>query len=506
MDDPATFRIILTNAIGLAQARQRNAVIDNGFDTCEELLQTPSDRLSNLWKSIADLNIGLPQNQVIKITLVIQSRLNVLRKELRMRRNCDADMHILTLQSLVVRDIKALVTKHNQWQLVIDAGAANNLPSIDVPKLTASNWKEWRTVFTNSLTRIRGLNHIAFSYIIRHDDVGDYQAAYSTTHEQLIACMTFTNQNTIDDLGTVYSLLEQHLKGSYLEATVERYRNTKNGRDAWKAILAQVETSSYNNRLTIEATKKLSTANYRGELANFGIDKYYAVHTTCHNLLKEANTPMAGTMKFITFNNGIKDNNTAMYVDIVSESNPATITFEEWYTKFINMLKPHLDLTAKPSGRNISEIQTGGNDGGPGGRGRGQGRGRGRFNGRGGGRNGGRGFNGRGRGRNNNRYHPYNNAGGFAIKTDGYSATEWAKLTDDQRKEVKEYRVFKKRNINQTNTEGGDDNDQSNDGGGNHNANEDQIVPYEGSENGRTAQQGRAGDVFAPRNNGRNQS
>ena len=81
-----------------------------------------------------------------------------------------------------------------------------------------------------------------------------------------------------------------------------------------------------------------------------------------------------------------------------------------------------------------------------------------------------------------------------------------AKLTDEQHKEVKEYRAFKNCNINQTNTEGGDDNDQSNDGGGNHNANEDQIVPYEGSENGRTAQQGRAGDVFAPRNNGRNQS
>ena len=223
-----------------------------------------------------------------------------------------------------------------------------------MPKLTKKNWKDFYRALVETLGRQKGISSVPLLYIVCETAVGNYELPYVSTEKQLTACLAHAGENYNTDREAVCSLLVEHLKESKITSIIERYANTQNGRAAWVAMLAHMQSTSYLDMLKTQAMHKIKNAHYDGEKRDFGIARYYTIHTTAHNDLAEAGEPMTNSMKITSFCNGIKDA-TAVNYAITTKSDPAgTQTFEVFYNSFSAKLTSHLMLIATSSGSSRS--------------------------------------------------------------------------------------------------------------------------------------------------------
>ena len=193
-----------------------------------------------------------------------------------------------------------------------------------------------------------------------------------------MACLRHTGENYNTDKESVYSLLVEYAKDSEIKSIVEQFKDTRNGRAAWNAILRHMQSTSYLDTLKTDALASIKSAHYIGEKKDFGMTKHYAIHSTAHNNLDTAGEPMSDGMKITHFCNGLKDS-IAIHYAITTKSDPNVNTFEEFYNSFSAKLTSHITLTkataTNNSNRSISAVGHGGRGrGGRGSRGRGRGR------------------------------------------------------------------------------------------------------------------------------------
>jgi hypothetical protein len=135
--------------------------------------------------------------------------------------------------------------------------SSTSLPDIDVPKLVKNNWK------TFNLSRVRGMNTIPINYVVWSTQVGDYNGAYESTEEQLLSCINLRGSNFNSDKQSVCSLLIQCTKGSDAESINEKYAAFRDGRKAFHAVKAHMESTVYMNNLRTKAMAKIQAAHYK---------------------------------------------------------------------------------------------------------------------------------------------------------------------------------------------------------------------------------------------------
>ena len=492
MNNTQVFTNLMQNAINMTLGRVRNAIIDNGVDNCENLVSLTSEDVKELFQSIESLNRNLNANQVVRITTTMKKRFEALRKELKMRRSCTDDYDEAQLNAITTETLDSWITKHNEWDALTSSKSTSTLPEVTIPKLTQANWREWKNSFSNSLSRIIGDNKIPLTYIVRDEEIGDYDDTYSSTEKQLTTCIKFEGTSVNNDKAKVFSLLEEHLKGTHMQSIVQNSAATRDGRKAWKAIRDASQTTSHNNTLTNMATSMMNNARYKGETANFGIDKYYAKHIEAHNMLVEADSPLSEAQKITNFKNGIVDNVAIMYATFVTTQNPTCTTFAAWYGLFSDMIKSHINhnvSNTKSSQRGIHQVNGSARGRGRDGYGRGRSnrgrRGRGRY-GRGRGNRGGY-----GRGRQY-RHNPTGTQ--FKPKFGTYSPDEWKELTYEQKQEVSKFREY----CNSYNSGTTNDTNRNVNQATSNNERGNEMTKNENDKGSKGAQQGRAGDAFAP--------
>ena len=486
MDDPATFTDMLTNAIGLTQNRQRLAIIDNGFATAHGLATIGDSALDTLFKTIENQNrYANNANQRVNINITAKERLKALRAEFVMRSECDAQMVANELTIMDTNDVDILREKHRTWHESKKRASSVSLPNIDVPKLVKNNWKTFNQTFIETMSRVRGMNSIPISYVVRSTQVGDYNGAYESTEEQLLSCINLRGSNFNSDKQSVYSLLVQYTKGSEAETIVEKYAASRDGRRAFHAVKAHMESTAYMNNLRTEAMAKIQAAHYKGEMKEFGIAKYYTIHSNAHNDLDMSGETLSDRMKVTHFISGMKDATAINYAVMTKAENNA-YSFEDFYNSFSAKLTTHITLssTQKQGARNISQVDTHGGRGDTGrGRGRGgrdgRGRGRGGRNYRGGYRGGGRG---RGRGRDNY------SAPHWQPRVGDYTDEEWYSLSHEQQQRVRDLRRFSRSQQGST----------ANISAAQSQQNDDASIPsHVGGNNSAAVPPGRAGDAFS---------
>lgn len=460
MNNAANLTHIITEA-GLVNAAQRVAFNTFGCTDCSGLMNHTKEDLKSIWNSISENNRGLAQEDRINISELCKKRIDALRRELIMRDECISQYEAVILATLTAADLDHLVMKHTEWEEVIKANASMTLPDVDIPKLTKDNWKRWSTTIKELFSQTYGKNYLPLLYIIRDEEVGDYDEVYNSTEEQLLSCISLNGTKARGDRQTVYSLLTQYAKDSHVMTTIDRYKRGRDSRLAWNSIKQQIETSSYDDSMRTAAMSAMNNAVYKGELKYFGIDKYYAIHSDAHNKLFESGAPLGESMKITHFKSGLQDTTALMYSNFVSSNPLNTNSFDVWYAEFSTMMKAHIGSTKKPEGRHINQVTGyGGRDGrggrtGRGGRNGGRGYGRGRGRGRGTGRGRGRGGFGRG-GYNNNLYNngytPYNNnhnTNRFIPEDCDYNNNEWHGLNGYQRFQIHELRCQNAKATNQ---------------------------------------------------------
>lgn len=208
------------------------------------------------------------------------------------------------------------------------------------------------------MTRQRGTHNIPLVYVIR-STTEDYDDKFASTEEQLIKCIKLSGGKFRSDNGSVWSLLSEHSVGTEAESIINRFQGTRDGRRAWRALLDHMESTSYVDNLKSHAMHKLTTSAYSGEKKNFGIVKYYQIHSEAHNDLAAAGEPLTDGMKITHFLQGMRDD-TAMNFAITTKSEQGINTFEQFYNSFSAKLSTKLTLTQpnQTSHRHINQLGT----------------------------------------------------------------------------------------------------------------------------------------------------
>ena len=485
MDDPATFTDVLTNAIGLTQNRQRLAIIDNGFATAHGLATIGDSALDTLFKTIENQNRYVNNvNQCVNINIMAKEKIKALRAKFIMRSECDAQMVVNELAIMDTNDVDTLGEKHRTWHETKKRASSISLPDIDVPKLVKNNWKTFNQTFIETMSRVRGMNTIPISYVVRSTQVGDYNGAYESTEEQFLNCINLRGSNFNSDKQSVYSLLVQYTKASEAETIVEKYAASRDRRKAFHAVKVHMESTAYMDNICTEAMAKIQVAHYKGEMKEFGIAKYYTIHSNAHNDLDMSGEALSDTMKVTHFISGMKDATAIIYAVMTKAENNA-YSFEDFYNSFSAKLTTHITLssTQNQGTRNISQVDTQGGRGDAGrGRGRGgrdgRGKGRGGRNYHGGYRGGGRG---RGRGRENY------SAPHWRPQVGNYTDEEWYSLSQEQQQRVRDLRRFSRSQQGST----------ANIGAAQSQQHDDASIPSQiGGNNSAAVPPGRAGAAF----------
>ena len=443
MNNKKAFESFLKDGIGLTEKKQREAITIHGFDTVQGMIDTSNEGIKEVFSVINAENKNAAAKDKVIIREQIKQRFYGARTEFLMREACGADMSNALITAIDTDDLDRFVRKQNLWKEHKEAASSMSLPSVSVPKLNKNNWKLFSQAIRELLTRQRGTHNIPLIYVIRIN-TADYDDRFSSTEEQLINCLKLSGGKFKSDNGSVWSLLSEHLVGTEAESIVNRFQDTRNGRRAWLDLVAHMESTSYTDNMKSNAMHKLTTSAYTGEKKNFGIVKYYQIHSEAHNDLHAAGEPLTDGMKITHFLQGLRDE-CAMNFAITTKSEAGVHTFEQFYNSFSAKLSTKLTLTQskQTNHRHISQIDTDstqpgrGNSGGRSGRGHRRGGGRDGNSSRGG-----RGH-GRGRGRfgGRNRFNPTGGRG-WRPRAREYSDDEWSQLTQEQRQRVHDLRHY----------------------------------------------------------------
>jgi hypothetical protein len=272
---------------------------------------------------------------------------------------------------------------------------------------TGTKWKavkEGAIAFFNSQ---KGRGQIPLAYITRETANHDPNDAYINEHQRVIAITPLQGIEFGEDNGKVFD----HLKSWTLKGPawtwMRQYNATRDGRNAWLALVAHFEGDAQRDRVKDLAYSSIASAKYHGEKKRFTFEAYVTVHQEAYKDLEQYGEHVSEEKRVRDLLQGIKDPT----VNAAKEAILANPNLRSNFTNAVTHLATSLQLNMSLlDSRNISSIMSGRQ--GRGGRG-----GRGRR--RGGGHN-----RGRGRGRN--------------IYLGSYSPDQWRKLSQEDRKRILE--------------------------------------------------------------------
>ncbi len=278
---------------------------------------------------------------------------------------------------------------------------------------------------------------IPLAYIVRDMDTPIPNIVYPTSHDQLVECAILQGAEYNTNNGIVYDLLQSLTLNGPAWPWINGFQRTRDGRRAWKSLVAYYEGDSIKTRSKQECYDSIAKATYQGTKRNFDFSTYVAIHQQAHQDLIRLGEPIPENKKVRDFLHGIIDPQCAT-IKLSVLANP---TFMNNFPQAVNYMASTIDLTTKntaAASREISEVQR--TDGG-GGRARGRG---GRQNTRGGygrGGRGGRGYSrgggrGRGRGRGRDNTGPGRGNSSEQSIARGYSHEEWQNLSTAERSRI----------------------------------------------------------------------
>lgn len=442
MNNAALFSTFLQGSLGLTVARARNEIIDF-IGTFSDLLSTSEKEIDDFVKTVHASNSARPANAKIVIKASVITGLKSLLYELKDRELCGALPDHATLAAI---DADQLTLLRNQRNIGLEAEKMRrdaSLPNMEVPKLTNNNFDDFNTAFSAVVSRQTSRAGIALDYQLRDNEVGNYNAIYSSREEKLKACMQLYGTIFKEDSQAVYSLLVQHVGTTGTGSNIVRKHQTnKNGRSCYSEIKSHFQNASYKENLASAAENKIRDAKYYGDRRNFTLETYYTVMTGAFNDLQLAGTAHALTeeQKITKFESGLVDDKAIDY-SIQAKGKwdlkpVAEQTFDTYYNDFAASMAKRNNLSNRTNNQGrtrirIAQVGSNRNHDKSGGRGRG---GR-SYNSRGRGR--GRGPN-RGRGRGS--YNPYQMArayvSNFTPEARVYSPEEFKNLSRQQRQQI----------------------------------------------------------------------
>ena len=160
----------------------------------------------------------------------------------------------------------------------------------EIPKITKSlPMMQWAESFPDTLHRCIGVrNYIPLSYLIRKDIVPGvplpplhtnlpHSEAAGSIQNEMIARANHSHPNYKIDNAKLYSKLEEATRSTVYAASIKPFQRTRNGRDAYKAIINQY---AGDDKWTLEVSKNdnlLHSNRWKGT-GNFTLERFTASH------------------------------------------------------------------------------------------------------------------------------------------------------------------------------------------------------------------------------------
>jgi len=366
MDSEAAFERLLTR-MGLTLP-QSNAFAEFGCNTLSDLASFTYDDIEKVISVIHKTYSTAARGQEnVRFNVISKIKLKSLTMHFKDRVRCyNALLNVGRIDEIDADDIDDFVSDFREEESFSHREKVDDLPSIDIVKLTRKSWRAFNTAITETLSRTIGSNRLPLTYILRDAERNDFDAPYSSRKERLHDCIRFSGQAYRRDREIVFSLLLQKTKDSEGFSIVEEYQTTRDGRSAYKALLGHFEDGTYRDRMSQEGTFTLRNTVYAGVRKNFTFGRYYQLHSEAHVQLSEAGLPMTADQKINDFITGITCPIAQTIVVSLAGNRAIRGSFESYYNEVSSRLSLALRL-AKGRGnqsenRNVNSMKRNNSD------------------------------------------------------------------------------------------------------------------------------------------------
>jgi hypothetical protein len=443
----------VANAGAAAQPNPRALMVTSlelfGYNrnTCEAIvssinLRTPKDLLKYADKDFDNLAANLIRKfptranagaNAVNIPLTVADDLRAYRKwvQCRSRTDMPTDPQLLTAEG-----IQDAFDRIQELRLIAEADAvAGEIKEPD--RFTDStNIVEFMRSFNHTCSRKRGISDVPIMWIYRdHDEVTDeiLNAEYETRDEYYTATMRLDGTHFKADSAMVYDLLKTATVNTAAWPYVQVFDKKKDGRGAVLDLLDRYNGQATNEARAKKAHRTLAVTKWDGKpTRNYTFETFNAKVTEAYNELENVGEPLASHRQVTMYLDAITDPLLMTVKDVIENDPIKSKDFAAASTHLASVYARR----SRPTPQQQREISEADQDSSSGGR-----------------RKGGR----KGRGKRGpkpfvpdpNRPH---------IHDGEYTKEDWNRLTDEERKEVKQ--LHKKRKAKANNAKASDDDEE----------------------------------------------
>ena len=326
--------------------RQAAAFTEFGCNTLSDLAGLTSDDIDKTISVIHKTYSTAAARERVRFNVVMKIKLKAITMHFKDRVRCyDALLTAAQVGEIDADVINDLVADFREQEDSAKGENIDDLPTVEIGKLTRKTWRSFNIAITETLSRTIGSNHLPLTYVIRDTDRNDFDADYSSRKERLHDCVRLSGQAYRRDRDIVFSLLLQKTKDSEGFSIVEEYQMTRDGRSAYKALLGHFEDGTYRDRMSQEGTYTLRNAVYAGVRKNFTFGRYYQMHSEAHVQLSEAGLPMSAEQKINDFITGITCPIAQSIIVSLAGNRMIRTSFESYYNELSSRLSLALRLS-----------------------------------------------------------------------------------------------------------------------------------------------------------------
>ena len=188
-----------------------------------------------------------------------------------------------------------------QWKALV---ARTDETDPDTPKITRNlKVTRWSEAFADFLHRVNGIRHIPLAYVIRSEvDVPAAAPAlirnrpYSAEHEsiegELIARASHGHALFRNDNAKVYHFLEEATRGTQYSSSLKTFQRSKNGREAYLAIISQHAGADKWERELKAQESFLTSRIWKGN-TNFSLERFIEQHRSAFISMEQCSQHVA---------------------------------------------------------------------------------------------------------------------------------------------------------------------------------------------------------------------
>ena len=214
------------------------------------------------------------------------------------------DIHPPYMAQHRVQILRHWVEKHIPLGLPIDAElftdavmsewgekmkAANDIKESEKPTIAApptfkkdTKRRVWKEQFQNYIGSKVGQCKAHLTFVIRPLDNPGNLADYSYDHDQMVFLTPHVGAGYTRDNGVVYDKLKALLINSPAFTWIRSHDRTRNGRAAWKALLAHYKGTTEQSKIKEAAYATIRNSTYPGERRGWTFENYYHAHQEAH--------------------------------------------------------------------------------------------------------------------------------------------------------------------------------------------------------------------------------